>query len=137
MSERAVAVVTGASRGAGRGIAIALGGQGCKVYVTGRSLEEGDHALPGTIRGTAEAIDAAGGEGIQVRCDHADDGQVRAVFDRIRDETGRVDILVNNAAATYDERNASGEFWQKSLKLADIIDVGTVPGMSRAGSRRR
>jgi NAD(P)-dependent dehydrogenase (short-subunit alcohol dehydrogenase family) len=119
-----IAIVTGASRGAGRGIAIALGSHGCTVYVTGRSEKVGDHPLPGTIYETAAAVTAAGGKGIAVRCDHADDAQVEAVFERVQTEQGRLDILVNNAAAVYDELTTPGNFWEKPLKLADMIDVG-------------
>jgi NAD(P)-dependent dehydrogenase (short-subunit alcohol dehydrogenase family) len=123
-----IAIVTGASRGAGRGIAIALGSHGCTVYVTGRSAKSGDHPLPGTIYETAEAITAAGGQGVAVQCDHSDDDQVKALFDRVLAEQGRIDILVNNAAAVYDELNTPGEFWEKPLKLADMIDVGVRSG---------
>lgn len=123
-----IAVVTGASRGAGRGIAIALGSHGCTVYVTGRSARSGDHPLPGTIYETAAAITAAGGTGIAVHCDHADDDQVKALFAQVLAEQGRIDILVNNAAAVYDELNMPGEFWEKPLKLADMIDVGIRSG---------
>ncbi|MBB4859393.1 NAD(P)-dependent dehydrogenase (short-subunit alcohol dehydrogenase family) [Novosphingobium chloroacetimidivorans] len=119
-----VAIVTGASRGAGRGIALALGSHGCTVYVTGRSEKIGDHALPGTIYETAQAVTAAGGTGIAVRCDHADDAQVKALFDQVQAEQGRIDILVNNAAAVYDELSMPGNFWEKPLKLGDMIDVG-------------
>lgn len=122
--EKPVVIVTGASRGAGRGIAIALGSHGCTVYVTGRSQKAGDHPLPGTIYETAQAVTEAGGQGIAVRCDHGDDAQARALFDQVLAEQGRVDILVNNAAAVYDELNAPGNFWEKPLKLADMIDVG-------------
>jgi NAD(P)-dependent dehydrogenase (short-subunit alcohol dehydrogenase family) len=125
MSDRAtVAVVTGASRGAGRGIAIALGSHGCTVYVTGRSEKAGDAALPGTIYETAEAVTAAGGNGIAVRVDHADDTQTMALFDQVRREQGRLDILVNNAAAISDELTTPGNFWEKPLELADVLDVG-------------
>lgn len=119
-----VAIVTGASRGAGRGIAIALGSHGCTVYVTGRTLNPGDHALSGTIGETAAAVTAAGGKGIAVRCDSADDAAVAALFEQVMAEHGRIDILVNNAAAIYDELNAPGNFWEKSLAMADIITVG-------------
>src|SRR5665213_418830 len=103
MKDRPGAIVTGASRGAGRGIAIGLGAHGCTVYVTGRSERAGDHALPGTIHETAEAATAAGGRGIAIRCDHGDDEQVKALFERVeRDEAG-IDLLVNNAAAIDDE----------------------------------
>jgi NAD(P)-dependent dehydrogenase (short-subunit alcohol dehydrogenase family) len=123
-----VALVTGASRGAGRGIAIALGSHGCTVYVTGRSEKSGDHSLAGTIYETAVAVTAAGGAGIAVRCDHGDDAQVQALFDQIGAEQGRIDILVNNAAAIHDELNAPGEFWEKPLKLGDLIEVGVRSG---------
>jgi NAD(P)-dependent dehydrogenase (short-subunit alcohol dehydrogenase family) len=125
MSDQApVAVVTGASRGAGRGIAIALGAHGCTVYVTGRSEKAGDATMPGTIYETAEAVTAAGGKGIAVRVDHADDAQVKALFEQVEREQGRIDILVNNAAAIYDELSTPGNFWEKPLKLGDLIDVG-------------
>ena len=125
MSDTApIVLVTGASRGAGRGIATALGQHGATVYITGRSEKLGDHALPGTIYETAEMVDAAGGKGIAVRCDHADDRQVEALFQQIREEQGHLDICVNNAAAIYDELTQPGNFWEKPLKLADIIDVG-------------
>jgi len=119
-----VVLVTGASRGAGRGIAIALGAHGCTVYVTGRSQQVGDHPLPGTIFETAEAVSRAGGKGVAVACDHADDAQVAALFAQIKAEQGSLDILVNNAAAVYDELTQPGNFWEKPLKLADMIDVG-------------
>ena len=119
-----VAIVTGASRGAGRGIAIALGSHGCTVYVTGRSERSGDASLPGTIHETAAAVTAAGGRGVAVRVDHADDAQVEALFKQVEGEQGRLDILVNNACAIHDELTAPGNFWEKPRKLADMIDVG-------------
>ena len=123
-----VAIVTGASRGAGRGIAVALGAHGCIVYVTGRSEKVGDHALPGTIYETAEAVTAAGGTGIAVRVDHGDDTQVEALMAQVMREQGRIDILVNNAAAVYDELSQPGMFWEKPLKLVDMLDVGLRSG---------
>lgn len=72
-----VSIVTGSSRGAGKGIAVALGSHGCIVYVTGRSEKEGDGEVPGTIYATAREVTHAGGQGIAVRCDHADDAQDR------------------------------------------------------------
>lgn len=124
MEEPKIAVVTGASRGAGRGIAIGLGLHGSTVYVTGRSQKAGDHALPGTIYETAEAITAAGGKGIAVACDHSDDAQVKALFDQVQAEQGRCDILVNNVAAIYDELTQPGNFWEKPLKMGDLMNVG-------------
>lgn len=119
-----VAVVTGASRGAGKGIAIALGETGATVYVTGRTMREGDAALPGTVQATAEAVTAAGGRGIAVFCDHADDEQVRQLFEQVREEQGRLDILVNNATALHDALTEPGPFWDKPLELTAIWDVG-------------
>ncbi|MFM5906067.1 MAG: SDR family NAD(P)-dependent oxidoreductase, partial [Novosphingobium sp.] len=86
-----VAIVTWASRGAGRGIAQALGSHGCTVYVTGRSEHDGDADMPGTIHETAAAVTAAGGAGIAVRCDHANDAQVADLFARVEREQGRLD----------------------------------------------
>jgi NAD(P)-dependent dehydrogenase (short-subunit alcohol dehydrogenase family) len=123
-----IALVTGASRGAGRGIAIALGRRGCTVYVTGRSQQAGDHALPGTIFDTARAVTEAGGKGVAVACDHSDDEQVAALYSRILADDGRIDLLVNNAAAIHDELTQPGEFWEKPLKLASLIDVGLRSG---------
>ncbi|WP_211453734.1 SDR family NAD(P)-dependent oxidoreductase [Collimonas antrihumi] len=123
-----VAVVTGASRGAGKGIALALGAAGATVYVTGRSQQEGDAALPGTIYATAKEIDAPGGIGIPVVCDHASDAQVAALFERVGRESGRLDILVNNAAFIHDQLIQRGGFWEKSLDLVDILDVGLRSG---------
>ena len=119
-----IAIVTGASRGAGRGIAIALGSHGCTVYVTGRSEQSGDHALPGTIHETARAVTEAGGKGIAVRVDHGDDEEVRALFAQVEREQGRLDILVNNACALHDELTAPGNFWEKPLGIAAMLDVG-------------
>ncbi len=118
-----IAVVTGASRGAGRGIAVALGAAGATVYVTGRSREEGG-PLPGTVQATAEAVTAAGGRGIAAYCDHGDDAQVGALFEQIREAQGRLDILVNNATQLHDALTRVGPFWEKPLDLTTIWDVG-------------
>jgi NAD(P)-dependent dehydrogenase (short-subunit alcohol dehydrogenase family) len=119
-----VAVVTGASRGAGKGIAVALGATGATVYVTGRTLEEGGAPLPGTIGATAAAVTAAGGTGIAVCCDHGDDDQVRRLFEQVREEQGRLDILVNNATSLHDALTRTGPFWEKPLELTEIWNVG-------------
>ncbi len=123
-----IAIVTGASRGAGRGIAIALGSHGCTVYVTGRSQKEGDASVSGTTYETAEAVTAAGGKGIAVRVDHADDADVRALFEQVEREQGRLDILVNNACAIHDQLNAPGHFWEKPVEIGNMIDVGVRSG---------
>jgi len=124
MSNSQVALVTGASRGAGRGIAVALGSHGCTVYVTGRSEKAGDASLPGTIHETARAVTDAGGRGIAVRADHRDDEQVKAVFEQIGREQGRLDILVNNACALHDKLTSPGHFWEKPMEIVDMLDVG-------------
>jgi NAD(P)-dependent dehydrogenase (short-subunit alcohol dehydrogenase family) len=124
MADQRVAVVTGASRGAGRGIAIALGEHGYAVYVTGRTRQEGEAALPGTIYETAEAVTAAGGKGIAVRVDHASDAETKALFEQVEKEQGRLDILVNNVAHIGDELIQPGPFWEKTLDLVNILDVG-------------
>jgi NAD(P)-dependent dehydrogenase (short-subunit alcohol dehydrogenase family) len=123
-----IAIVTGASRGAGRGIAIALGTHGCTVYVTGRSEKTGDAALPGTIYETADAVTAAGGKGIAVRVDHGDDSQVKALFEQVARDKGRLDILVNNACALHDQLTTPGGFWEKPLEIVDMLDVGLRSG---------
>jgi len=119
-----IAVVTGASRGAGAGIAHALGQHGATVYVTGRSEKPADAARPGTIHQTAEMVNAAGGRGIPVRVDHGDDDQVAELFARIERDHGRVDILVNNAALIRDEMMGRTKFWEEPLDVMDTLDVG-------------
>ena len=112
-----IALVTGASKGVGRGAARALGSKGMTVYLTGRS--------EGALHDAAAEVDKAGGKGIALVCDHGDDAQVKGVFDRIRSEAGRLDLLVNNAAAVYPEELATpGPFWEKDIKLADMIVIG-------------
>ena len=119
-----IAVVTGASRGAGKGIALALGATGATVYVTGRTLQDGDSDLPGSITRTAREIDERGGVGIPVACDHGDDAAVEALFERVANEHGRLDILVNNAFAIPDGITSRKPFWEKGLRQAGVLDVG-------------
>jgi NAD(P)-dependent dehydrogenase (short-subunit alcohol dehydrogenase family) len=143
-----VCLVTGASRGGGKGIALVLGEEGATVYVTGRSVRGGPTTLdrPGTIDDTADEISARGGTGIAVRCDHTDDGQVEAVFERIRSEQGRLEVLVNNAWSGY-EIAPYGDipFWeiewrhwdlmfQGGLRAAAFASTLAVPIMIEAGS---
>ena len=131
MTSRAgVALVTGACRGAGAGIARALGAHGYTVYVTGRSEHTGrakawdGSTLPGTIHDTAVAVSEAGGRGIALRCDHADDAAVAEVFARIEQEAGGLDILVNNATYMHPELITPKPFWEKGIEAAAILDVG-------------
>ncbi|HVJ52661.1 MAG TPA: SDR family NAD(P)-dependent oxidoreductase [Aliidongia sp.] len=118
-----VAVVTGASRGAGKGIAIALGQSGATVYVTGRSRTPDASPYGGTAAETAALVDEAGGKGVPMFVDHADDEAVAELFARVGRDHGRLDILVNNAANVTD-MTLPGGFWEKPLEAADLITVG-------------
>jgi NAD(P)-dependent dehydrogenase (short-subunit alcohol dehydrogenase family) len=119
-----VAVVTGASRGMGKGIAVALGQQGATVYVTGRTTAPGSQPLPGTVGETAMEVERRGGKGIAVQVDHANDEQVAALFEQVTREQGRLDILVNNALSIPDELTQPGAFWEKPISNWEMFDVG-------------
>jgi NAD(P)-dependent dehydrogenase (short-subunit alcohol dehydrogenase family) len=119
-----VAVVTGASRGIGKGIALALAEAGATVYVTGRTVTPGSFPLPGTVGETAAEVDRRGGRGIAVQVDHLQDEQVAALFERVRREQGRLDLLVNNAIAIPRELTQAGPFWEKPVSNWEMIDVG-------------
>jgi NAD(P)-dependent dehydrogenase (short-subunit alcohol dehydrogenase family) len=119
-----ICVVSGASRGVGKGIALAFGEQGATVYVTGRSGEESTSALGGTVAATAAEVTARGGKGIAVCCDHGDDNAVRALFEQVRAEQGRLDILVSNAIALPKDLTVVAPFWKKSLDALSVLDVG-------------
>ena len=127
-ADKTVAVVTGASRGAGLGIAHALGSHECTVYVTGRTEKAGQSPLAGTIGESAELVTAAGGEGIAVAVDHADDVQTKSLFNRVEREQGRLDILVNNAAIIRDEMMGRTRFWEEPINVIDTLDVGLRSG---------
>ena len=113
--EGKVAVVTGSSRGIGRGTAIALGELGATVYVTGRTT--GDDGL--TIDTAAAAVDEAGGRGVAVRTDHGDDAQIEALFQRVRDDVGHLDVLVNNVYKIPDPPAWGGGFWDHPVSIWD------------------
>lgn len=125
MGASKVAVVTGASRGIGKGIALELGAAGFTVYVTGRTTSAGP--IPGTVGETAAEITELGGQGIAVACDHHDDDQVAAVFRRVRDEQGRLDVLVNNVYSAPDLVPWLGKkYWELPIEAWDqVIDIGT------------
>jgi NAD(P)-dependent dehydrogenase (short-subunit alcohol dehydrogenase family) len=137
-----IAVVTGASRGAGRGIALELGAAGATVYVTGRSTRQSPgkgyerflplldlEAPPGTIEDTAEEVTRMGGKGIAVRCDHTVESEVDACFQRVaREQDGRLDLLVNNAWGGHqDPAHIVKPFWELPTTFWD--------GMFQAGVR--
>ncbi len=119
-----VAVVTGASRGIGKGIAIALGKEGATVYVTGRTVTPGSHPLPGTVGETAAEVGRGGGTGIAVQVDHANDDRVAALFQQVEKEQGRLDILVNNAFALPEDLTEPKPFWEKPLSNLEMFEVG-------------
>src|SRR5258708_37183081 len=119
-----VAVVTGASRGVGAGIATLLGEQGATVYVTGRTTASKPGTAPGTISEVADSISKAGGVGIAVVCDHADDSQIKALFERVKAERGHLDILVNNATAVGPDPFAPPPFRNKTLTNSVHVPVG-------------
>jgi NAD(P)-dependent dehydrogenase (short-subunit alcohol dehydrogenase family) len=123
-----IAVVTGASRGAGRGIARVLGEAGAIVYVTGRSVRGEPTTLnrPGTIDDAADEVTARGGIGIPIRVDHTEDAQVQALFERVQREQGRLDILVNNAWGGYElSPDPELPFWEIELRHWDLMfDAG-------------
>jgi len=122
-----VAVVTGASRGAGRGIASVLGESGATVYVTGRSMRTASSRpeLAGTtIEETAEMVTARGGIGIPVRCDHTNDQEVENLFAQIEAEQGQLDILVNNVWGGYEKEMDEGfvtPFWEQPMWRWDAM----------------
>jgi NAD(P)-dependent dehydrogenase (short-subunit alcohol dehydrogenase family) len=115
--EGKVALVTGATRGAGRGTAVALGEAGATVYCTGRTTRErrSEYDRPETIEETAALVDAAGGRGIGVAVDHLQAGEVRALVERIDDEQGRLDILVNDIWGGENLAEWNTPIWEHDL----------------------
>ena len=110
-----VAVVTGASRGIGKGIAIGLGEAGATVYVTGRTRGTGDR----TIDTTAELVSLAGGQGLAVEVDHAIDDEIDGLFRLVESEHGGLDILVNNVFKIPNPPAWEGGFWEHPLEIWD------------------
>jgi dehydrogenase/reductase SDR family protein 1 len=113
--EGRIAVVTGASRGVGKGIALALGEHGCRVYVTGRTTGDGDR----TIDTTAELVRQSGGQGTAIQCDHGDDAQIESLFEKIRSEVDHIDFLVNNVYKIPDPPAWGGGFWDHPIQIWD------------------
>jgi len=135
-----VAVVTGASRGAGKGIAVELGAAGATVYVTGRSTRARPATtyarilalselprMPGSIEDTAEEVTREGGRGIPVRCDHTDAADVESLFARVQRDGDRLDLLVNNAWGGHEAFTGvfDAPFWEQPLDQWDaMLDRG-------------
>lgn len=137
-----VAIVTGGSRGVGKGIALGLGEAGATVYVTGRTTEERTdiEKLGGTVFSTAQAVTDAGGRGIAVACDHRDDSQIERVFQQVEREQGRLDLLVNNAWGGYEQMAHDGQwtwanpFWEQPFWRWDAMFQGGVRAAFVAGA---
>lgn len=119
-----VAVVTGASRGIGKGVALELGAAGATVYLTARTVDPGP--IPGTVGETVAEIESLGGTAVGVACDHHDDAQVQALFARVEREQGRLDVLVNNVYSAIDLAPWLGQpFWELPVAAWDqVIDIG-------------
>ena len=140
--EHKVAIVTGATRGAGKGIALVLGEAGATVYVTGRSMRNGPRTgdMPGTVEDTAEEVSARGGRGIGVRCDHSQQDDIDSLIGMVAIEQQGIDLLVNNAWGGY-EGSPSGlgmePFWKQDPVSWDrMFTRGVLPALltSRAAA---
>lgn len=123
-----VAVVTGASRGVGRGIALALGESGATVYVTGRSTRDGERTegLPGTVEDTADEVTRRGGKGIAMHCDHRLPADNQALAERIEADHGGLDLLVNNAWAGYErmtEVRFDAPYWEQPTWRYELFEA--------------
>lgn len=119
-----IAVVTGATRGIGRGTALAFAAEGAIVYVTGRTAQPSSHSLPGSICETVAEIERRGGTGIGAQVDHRNDDEVAALFEQVHRDHGRLDILVNNAFSLPETLTETKPFWERPLDYWQMVDVG-------------
>ncbi len=118
-----VALVTGASKNIGKGMALEVGAAGAVTYVTARTLDDTPGAI-GSLRRTVAEIEAAGGKAIPMACDHTNDDEVEAVFDRIREEQGRLDLVVNVASPDFSEM-VGVPFWEIPFRhISACLDIG-------------
>ncbi len=124
--EGKVALVTGASRGVGRGVALGLAEAGARVYLSGRTLHEGDAELPGSLESTAEAVAQLGGEARAIQCDHSRDEQVEELFRRLEQESGQLDVHVNSVWGGYKQMETFAlPFWeQPRWRWDDMFQAG-------------
>ena len=119
-----VCLVTGATRGIGKGIAVQLGEAGATVYVTGRTLTKTEKSY-GSLTETVEEINGRGGRGIAVQVDHSKDNEITGLFDKIkREQNGQLDVLVNNAYSGVSAimENMGKPFWEQPLSMWDDIN---------------
>jgi dehydrogenase/reductase SDR family member 1 len=121
-----IALVTGASRGAGKGIAIGLAEAGATVYITGRTGAPNDQhetvagkEIPGALSETVAEISERGGKAIPIPCNHRDDAQVARVFEQIQREAGALDVLVNNAYQSHEATSSGMRFWEAPIQSWD------------------
>ena len=114
-----VVIVTGASRGIGKGLALGLAARGATVVCAARSLDESAEGLPGTVRGTVAEIEAAGGQALGMRCDIGDEHDIHALVETTIETLGRVDVLVNNAMASTRSsfEDATTADWDTSMRI--------------------
>jgi NAD(P)-dependent dehydrogenase (short-subunit alcohol dehydrogenase family) len=145
--KQAVAVVAGGSRGAGRGIALALGDFGATVYVAARTSRNGPKppdAAPGTVEDTAEEVTARGGRGIPVAADLSDEEQVAALFRQVEKAHGRLDLLANSAWGADFMRewskpfwNLSAAIWRETMETMDVAWLASVHAARIMSKQRR
>jgi dehydrogenase/reductase SDR family member 1 len=119
--EGCIALVTGGSRGVGKGVAIGLAEAGATIIVTARTQTSGASEWPGSLDETIAAIDKAGGKGIGLSCDHSDDDSVRSVFEHIQRDHRRLDVLVNNVFAAPNVMPVNVPFWKTPMTLWDTL----------------
>jgi dehydrogenase/reductase SDR family protein 1 len=118
-----VALVTGASKNIGKGMALEVAAAGATTYVTARTLDDAPGAI-GSLHKTVAKIEAAGGKAVALACDHTDDAQVEAVFDRIREDQGRLDVVVNVASPDFSEM-VGVPFWEIPFRhITACLEVG-------------
>jgi len=122
-----IAIVTGGSRGVGKGAALGLGEAGATVYVTARTLQADQSSYPGSLAETVAEIEHLGGEGVALPCDHRDDAAVEAAIAQVVAERGRIDVLVNNVFTLADDLTLWSQacFWEQPISMWDEqIDIG-------------
>ena len=121
-----VCIVTGATRGIGKGIALQLGEKGAKVYITGRTVDPPNGSkVGGSLRETAEEIKARGGDCIPVQCDHSKDEDIERLFEQVkRENDGQLDVLVNNAYSAVNAvfNNIDVQFWDQPASMWDTVN---------------